>query len=672
MIRDGGHRWKGWGCRVGLVLALLLVLGPDCYRGVQAQVIDPSDTGRLDPGDPDYDEATDRRARPQDQRETLPDTFGIFIYRVDNPNQEETFRDSLLNGFQQYEPDRATDYDYGTLGAIGSAAYALRYTPVHRKGLEVGLRQFDLYRVDADELDFYRLERPFTYLRYLRGSEQNDGRLTARFSRNFADGVNLLLDYDRIFQLGTQDQYPSTAVRNTTVATGISVRPPGSRYSGYFSYLANTFENQQNGGIADARTDAGGEIDNLENQLPFLEETYVRYAFREASATQYLQFGAAMDTLSGRERRAFTLKHQLKIREETYRMSSLRVALDSNFYNRFPLLNLDARGLRSRITHNVISNELGFSTFRRSTAGGKETVQRDLLEVGLIHQLHRVGRETGDSTANIVLARASIGLRPSDRLQLLVDGQLNLVGQIGDYRIAAEGALDLGVGGKLEVSAVNQLYSPDLVQRTYLLNGSELYDRDFGKTLELRLEGAYTLPFLGIRAGVAYSLVTNYIYFNEDGLPVQSDGPNSIVQLTAERNFTLGNYRIDNRLLLQEADQSVFRLPRVYGEHSLYYAGKWFGVLNVNLGLDVRYFTGFQPYYYNPILQQFQLQDRQATDFSVQVDPFFSLRVTRFRFFVKFVQAQTLLSPDRLLYLTAEHPYPDAALRLGASWRMLD
>jgi hypothetical protein len=288
-----------------------------------------------------------------------------------------------------------------------------------------------------------------------------------------------------------------------------------------------------------------------------------------------------------------------------------------------------------------------------------------------LHQFNRLTLQTGDSTANVVIAKARVGLRPSDRLQLLVDGQLNLLGQIGDYRVEGEGTLDLGVAGKLELGVLNQLYAPDLVQRTYELNGRIFYDEDFAKTLEVQLRGAYTLPFIGIRLGLAYSLLTDYIYFNEAGAPVQSESVNSILQLTAERNFTFGAMRLDNRVLLQEADQSVFRLPRLYGEHSIYYAGKWFGVLNVNLGFDVRYASGFRPYYYNPILQQFHLQDRQATDFSVQVDPFFSLRVTKFRFFVKFIQAQTLVS-DRLFYLTAEHPYPDAALRLGVSWRLLD
>lgn len=651
--------------RTALLLVIVL-LG----TGVRAQILDPSETGGLDPDDPNFDPTTARRASPQEQREVLPDTFGILLYRADNPNVEERFRDSLLPGFQRFEPDRATAFDYGTLGQLGSASYPLRYQPVRRKGLELGLRQFDLYKVTAEELSYYRLERPFTYLHYIRGSEQEDGMLQARFSRNFADGVNLVLHYDRIFQLGEQDQYPGMAVRNTAVVTGLSVRPPGSRYSGYFSFAANTFENVQNGGIADLGID-NEVIENEGSARPFMEVTNLRHADREVAATQYLQFGAALDTLTGRERRAFTLSHRLRYRDFAYRMTTDRTIADTSFYTLYPLLDIDPRGLRSRATLRTVSNAIGLATFRRTRSAESETVQKDLLEVGLTHQLHWLDREVSDSTLNYVIATASVGLRPSDRLQLRVDGQLNLLGQIGDYRVAAQGTLDLGVAGKLELGAVNQLYAPDLLLRKYVLNGASYYDRDFGKTLEFRLEGAYTLPFIGIRAGLGYSLLTDYIYIDAEGLPRQSGGPHSILQLTAERNLVLGSFRLDNRVLLQEVDREVFRLPRLYGEHSFYYAGKWFGVLNVNLGVDLRYSSGFEPYYYNPVLQQFQLQDRQRTDFYAQVDPFFSLRVTRFRFFVQFVQAQTLLF-DELLYTTATYPYPDGALRLGASWRLLD
>ena len=645
---------------------------------LSAQIIDPSSSNRPQQGDPDFDPSEDRRGGPQEQREAIVDTFGIFQYTVDNPNSETNWRDSLLDGFQRYEPDRAADFDYVTIGQRGGAAYALRYHPRRRYGTTLGLRQFELYQTTGADLLYYRLEHPFTYLAHVRESEQEDGYTIAKFSRNFADGVNLVLDYRRLNQQGDQDQYPAQALRNTHVATGFSVRPPGSRYSGFFSFAANTYEQLQNGGIVDSsfqRNEAGGEVSNLANLEPYLDETRLRYSYREIMATQYLQFGGRVDSVSGRERRAFTLGHRFRYGGNRHRISS-RV-LNPNggdtlkFYQDFPDLLIDPRGVRNQIRHRTIENDLTVSTFRRGTSADRATVQKDVLEAGLTHLYHRIEQD-GDSTVNNLLAHARVGLRPNDNLNILVSGQLNLVGQTGDYRVEGEGTLDLGKAGKLELNALNQLYAPDLVQQVYRLNGSTVWNNRFGKTLELRLGGAYTLPVVGVRAGLAYSLLTNYVYFNAQGRPEQADGVNSLLQLTLERDLRFGRWNLTNRMLLQEADQDVFRLPRIYGEHSFYYAGKWFGVLNVNLGVDVRYASAFRPYYFNPVVQQFQLQERQSRGFQYQVDPFFSMRVTRFRFFVKYVQVNNLIEPDKLLYLTADHPYPDEALRFGASWRLLD
>ena len=659
--------------RLRAATSILLLLTAFLCTCVSAQVLDPSDTGRPGIDDPDYDENENRRAGPQEQRESLPDTFGIYNYQVDNPNQEVSWRDSLLFGVQRYEPDRKTNWDYGTLGQNGSAAYRLLYEPHERNGTEIGLRQFDLYHVDGENLPYYRLERAFTYLSHVRESQQEDAWTTAKFSRNFAAGVNLLVDYTSLSQQGNQDQYPNQNLLNTHVATGLSIRPPGRRYSGYFSFTANTYEQLQNGGLVleSLLNNQQGEIINLQNLTSQLGGARLRHAHREVMATQYLQFGGARDTLTGTDRRAFTLRHQLRYRNTRYRVNSEQTSTVDSFFVREPDLLVDPRGVRNQIDHNSISNDLTFSTFRRGSSGDRETVQRDVIEAGLTHQYNRVFQDR-DSVINHVMAHGKVGLRPNDNLSLVVDGQLNIIGQPGDYRIRGQGTLNLGKAGKVELNALNQLYSPDLTQQIYRLNGQEIWNNNFNQTLEARVGGAYTLPVVGIRAGLSYSLLTNYIYFDAAGRPRQDGGVNNILQLTAERNLAFGWLRVDNRVMFQQADQDVFRLPQLYGEHSIYYVGKWFGVLNVNAGLDVRYSSGFNPYYYNPIIQQFQLQETQDVDFQYQIDPFFGMRVTRFRFFVKYIQLNTQWDPNRLLYLAANNPYPDAAVRFGITWRMLD
>ena len=661
-----------------LLPCLLLLFGYlTSVNGLRAQIIDPGSSPIPRQGDPDYDPAADRRAGPQEQREELVDTFGIFRYTVDNPNAEQTWRDSLLDGFQRYEADRRVDFDYATIGQRGGAAYALRYQPLDRLGTQVGLRQFDLYQRTGANLEFLRLQYPFTYLTHVRESEQEDNYTEARFSRNFADGVNLVVDFTRMSQQGDRDQYPAQALRNTHANTGVSIRPPGSRYSGFFSYAANTYEHLQNGGIDPASlSDEEGapEIEDIAVLEPNLRNTRLRHSYREIMATQYLKFGGRTDSLSGRERRAFTLRHRLRYDNRRFRVSSAtRDGSDTlRFYrDLFPALDLDDRGVRNQIEHRLLENDFTVSTFRRGRSADRATVQKDVVEAGLTHVYNRI-RQDGDSTVTNLIAHGALGFRPSDRLDLRVDARINIVGQTGDYRVAGAGTLDLGKAGKLELNALSQLFAPDLVQQVYRLNGTTLWNNNFGKTLELRVGGAYTLPVVNIRAGLNYSLLTNYVYFDATGRPAQDGDANSLLQLTLERDLAIGRLRLQNRLLLQEADQDVFRLPRVYGEHSIYYAGKWFGVLNVNLGVDLRYATAFRPYYYNPVIQQFQLQNTEERGFQYQVDPFFSMRVTRFRFFVKYVQVNNLIDPDELLYLTAGHPYPDEALRFGFSWRLLD
>jgi hypothetical protein len=651
-------------------LILLLLLSGVATSGLWAQVLDPGDTGRRDPSDPEFDATEDRRRQPQQQRETLRDTFGLFAFSVDNPNEEVAFRDSLLDNFQAYDPSRRVDFDYATNGILGGLAYPLRYRPRERLGLDIGLHQYDLYQLTGRNLEFYRQQSPFTELRFVEGSDQGDILVNTKFSRNFSDGVNYVLDYRRISQRGRTDQYPNQNLRNTNIATGFWIDHPKGKYDAFISFAANTYEQQQNGGLT-VLPDTEEDFSTPLSAEVYLNDAFIRQAHRQWMLTQYLKFGGNTDSL-GRTRRAFTLSHQFELNQFTNRLTVPFNAADTVFQeNRFPHLNVDPRGQRSLIENTTYQNSVRLSTFRSGKSGDQASVQKDVIEVGLIHQLHRLRQEPGDSTINNLMATARLGFRPSDRLRIIADGRLNLADQLGDFQLKAAGVLDLQKFGKLELDFFSQLAEPSLIDQRYVLTETTLYNNDLDKILETRIEGAVTLPVVNIRAGLAYNLITNFVYRDTLGLPQQIGAVQNILQLTAERNFRFGAFHLNNRLLFQLSDRDEIRLPRLMGEHSLYYGGKWFGVLNVQLGFDFRFFDGFRPNYFNPVVQQFQLQEQQETDFAVQADFFFSMRVTRFRFFYKFEQLNTLWN-DQPLYLVAENPYPDLAGRLGISWRLVN
>lgn len=649
---------------------ILMLLGLCFCLPLTAQILPPDNNGQLNPDDPDYDPELARQRKPQLQRKAERDTFGIFAFKVDNPNVETAFKDSLLDNFQAYDPSRAIDFDYGVNGILGGVAYPLRYRPRERRGLDLGLHQFDLYQLTGHNMDFYRQQKPYTDLKFVQGSEQNDFLLETKFSRNFADGVNFVFDYRRTSQRGRRDQYPNQNLRNTNLATGFWINHGGGKYDAFVSFAANTYEQQQNGGVTQL-PERSRNFTTPFSALVYLNDGFLRQSHREWMLTQYLQFGGKTDTL-GKTSRAYTLSHQFQLNTVKNRLTVPPNAGDTLFQlRRFPHFNIDSRGQRSLITNRTIENSFRISTFRKGKSDDNASVQKDIIEVGLIHQLHKLRYEPRDSTINNLMLTGRLGFRPGNRLNVIADGRINLADQLGDFQIKAAGELDLQRFGKLELNFLSQLATPTLIQQAYDLTTQSIYRNNFNKTLETRLEGALTFPVVGIRAGLAYNLLTDYIYADTLGYPQQRSGVVNLIQLTAERNFKFGAFNLHNRLLFQTTDADEIRLPSLIGEHSIFYGGKWFKVLNVQLGIDLRYFDSFKPYYYNPVVQQFQLQERQTTDFFLQADAFFSMRVTRFRFFFKFEQLNKLWN-DQFLYLLAEQPYPDQASRIGIRWRLVN
>lgn len=613
--------------------------------------------------------SNNRTAREGDQRETQPDTFGIFIFQVDNPNEEWQYSDSLLTNFHQYDPTRLLPDDYANLGIVGSAHQPLVYLGEDRGGFSLGWNQYDLYYTSGKNMPYYRLERPFTNLHFVQGSEQQDNIIGAKFSRNFANGINYTLDYQAITQEASGSQYPNQRNQTRALATGLWVHSKSGRYDGFISYSANTTNTEDNGGIIEL-PDTGGEFDSPATAEVLLQDGRSRHALREIMYTQYYRFGGQVDS-TGRARRAFTLSHQLDYDRNTYRFADEYALVDTSFYQRFPNLLPDIRGARYFVEQRTVENSFRLSTFRLAT-GNRLRQQKDLIEVGLTHRYNDIRHEPADLVVNNVLLTGKIGLRPGDRLRLQVEGLLALWDQAGDFRVKGLLSVDLKKAGSLLLEVRNQLYSPTLLETQFYLTQQDLYRTNFDKTVSTKLGATYRLESIGLELGGQYHLLNNYIYFDSTAMPLQTGSPLSIVQLSAQKDFQMRAFRLRNRVVLQQTDEEFLRLPTVFAKHSLVYNGLWFQVLNVQIGADVRYTTAFKPDYYNPVIAQFQLQDRQEVNFFPNVDAYFSFRVTRFRAFIKGENLSTLWSPEERLFLTAFYPWPSAAIRFGVSWRMLD
>lgn len=607
--------------------------------------------------------------RSGEQRaDEVPDTIGLHFFFADAPEQVQPFSDSLLgNNFHQYDPTRQRDIDYLQTGIAGGAARYFAYEPVFRRALDLGYHQFDIYYTPAAALPFYRLQKAYTNLAYYQQGDQSDSYLTAQFARNFADGIHLTIDYKRLSHLNPQNQYPEQNSRQTAAAFGLWFRKANGRYNGFLAFAGNTAEQEDNGGILQEPVGINNRPARPPNAGVFLTDAQTRHASKELSYTQHWRIGGGADTL-GNTKRAYPVMHRISWLDGQYKFFDRSPFLHTEFYDRFPNLLADERGIRSFIRHRKLENTLRVATMRKGRHAS------DLLEVALEHTLNFVALEPTDTTVNNLFATGRILLSPTPVMRIEGKAHLGLLGAIGDYRVHGEMELNLPKTGSLTLKFLNQLYSPTLIQHRFYLSQRSMWNNNFSKTLETGLSATIASKPLRLDATAAYYLLNNFVFFDSLGAPRQTGIPLSILQLTWHQNLKLWRFHLDNTAVFQKASEPVIRLPEIFSKHSLYYEGVWFKTLQLRLGFDVRINTNWYADYYNPLVGQFHLQDSSEVPFYAAIDVFASMRVTRFRAYVKWegLERARFSEEAPLYYQSAFYAQPFPGLRLGIKWRLTD
>ncbi|MEM6964130.1 MAG: putative porin [Bacteroidota bacterium] len=766
-------------------------------------------------------------------RKYSKDSLLIFYYFIENPNQEYPYQDTVLsNYFHQFDPARNRKFDYGALGYIGSPLQELVYTPKLRRGFDVGLHQYDLYKIKVDDLRFYNLKTAYSDFFFSQGGSQDDIQLKAKFSRNFAKNINVSLDYHRISQFGTNDPigyfFQNQRARHTAIAGGMAFKNNTNTYQGFFAFSNNIHQQEDNGGIQSDSfflNQEDGFATNL--AIPVnLNNATTRHSEQEITYTQYYIFNpkqwkatkqrkaaererkkaaeiqakiqaARLDSLNNlpkdslatnpndsipptlvdiqntpmdstqnilndsipnipadsipkistdtiqnvpidstqnisidttqnlptdstqngltdtipnlgrdslpnrrppalgeippgillppdpltpitQEGRSYTFSHRFAYNRGTYKFSDTAPVADSAYWGDFLV---DTRGLRHFIEFRKIENTLAVSTFKpqRKSRYNPQS-QNDFLEVGIRHAFHWIEEEAADSTVNNLFITGRWNFVPNERLKVETYAHLGIWDNAGDYRISGDLFFDLKKLGQLQLTGVNQLYSPTILQQRFYISQRNAWTNDFGPTLETSLSAAYGYPKVGFKATGAYHLLNNFIYFDTLATPQQEGAPTSIFQLILEQNFRFKKIYFDNVVTFQQTTNEVLRLPDIFSKHSIYYQGRWFKrALEIRLGTDIRINNSYFANSYNPLVGQFHLQNTQRIDFFPAFDFYASIKVKQFRFYIKMENMTRFfgnligdIPADEHLYQVASYPIQDNRFSFGLAWKFVD
>lgn len=176
-----------------------------------------------------------------------------------------------------------------------------------------------------------------------------------------------------------------------------------------------------------------------------------------------------------------------------------------------------------------------------------------------------------------------------------------------------------------------------------------------------------------LHAGAEMSHIVGYVYFDSTFLPKQHDTAIQIRSAFIQKNLHMKHFGFNNRITWQDvSDPDVLRLPQFTTNHSIYYEGKWFRkAVDVQLGLDITYYSSYFADAYMPALGQFYLQNEKEFGNYPFVDFFFNMRVRHAKIFFKSEHVNSGFTGPN--YFLAPHmPAPDRSIKVGVRWTFYD
>ena len=254
------------------------------------------------------------------------------------------------------------------------------------------------------------------------------------------------------------------------------------------------------------------------------------------------------------------------------------------------------------------------------------------------------------------------------------DGNVCLLGyKLGEFQV--NGHLDAGFRlGKDSMTLAAHAYfkneTPDFYLQHYRSNHYQ-WENDFNKTLRFHIGGevAYPTQWVKPKLKVAFENITQHIYFDADGLPKQMNGNIQLLSADLQLNFTTPWVNLDNRVVYQHTSSAYLPLPALTMYNNLYYHGTWVKALDVQIGVDMRFFTKYYAPVLNPALGQFCIQNQeQVGNYPVMnVYANFYVKHIRLKLFAQYQHFNASFM-NKQYFSMPTYPMAPDMFRAGLSW----
>ena len=580
------------------------------------------------------------------------------------------------------------------LGVSGSPEQSFNYFKRENLDNAIFYTGLQRYSFTAENLLNYNTKTPYTELAYwgtlFSTQDKEESNIKVLTTQNITPALNITLGFQRFGGNGMLKR-EDTNNRNVVMATNYM----GKRYLMHAGYIYNKVERSENGGIVDNfwirdTTVDAREIEvnlrdasnSLKKNTLYLDQTY-RIPFSFINKLRAKKDSTAVDTLSmDTDITSAFIGHSTEY--SVYRKMYKDDIGTSDKYGR------EFYGDRFYINPTKSADSLRVMKFENKVFLRLQPWKSDgivsKLDVGVGDKLcnyysfqpadYIQGRN--NVLLNSMYLYAGAKGQYKKYLNWNADGQYTFLGyELNDFGINADVAVNFYPFRKDKQSPLTlrghfetNLKEPDYYEQ-HLYTNHFKWDNDFGKISTTKVEAFLDIPRWDLYASFGYGLLSNNIYYDNQGIVQQNTNPMSVMTASLKKNFTVWKFHLDHDVLFQlSSNQSVVPLPMLALNLRYYFQFDVVKkVMQMQIGANGRYTTKWYAPAYNPVLGVFHNQDIEQYGNCPYIDVFVNIQWKRACIFLKAVNLNMGWPNKSVDYFSAAgYIAPQRAFKFGIHW----
>ena len=622
-----------------------------------------------------------------------------FMWTVDRDMNDVEIMplDTTLTNWRIDHPYQLKGVGDMTLGGLGQSTLPFNYFDRPASSDFTFAQSYDSYTYRMDNVPFYNSKTPYLNFTYLESGQKRyrEEHFEVTTAHNISPSTGFNVSYKA---RGTQGLYDWQRTSNHNLSVAFS--HTGKRYSVHAAYVNNRIKQRENGGAVGIWAVADTIYEHPSGVPMKLAEAEAHNSYRNNSffikqaiaiplqpVTDY-DFSLA-DLTAVYFGHIFEYNEWNKLYTDKYaEFTNDRGSMDENgefipttdvYYKNWYISPDESR---DSIRERVISNRFFVEAqpWDRDGAVGRlgGGVGIDMYAYSQFAFDDYVGGHQGKVKKTAWYAYGAV----SGKVKKVADWGANVKYypsgyRSGDFDLNAHIALTARLRGRpvtLSGRFSQTRRSPSYWEEN-LFSNHYVWFNSFKQEDETRFELSLDIPDLAFEVGFWQGLVDNKIYYDAQSQVQQSGDAISLTSLYARKDFRLGGFHFDHRVLLQwSTNQEVIPVP-LGSAYLSYYYEFWVEkkkVLRMQIGVDGRFNTKYYAPSYNPALGTFYNQRDYELGEYPYLDVFVTAKWKRMRIFLKYQHANYDLFGNGQYFTVAGYPQNPAMFKFGISWGFYD